>query len=226
MAVAILFMVAQAAETYEQWSINDDPTYCGECHGDFRAPAYVSRADGDPWGDSLHDVHRNVMLNGDCDTCHLGGNEFPVLLNLSNGGNGLEPVSCVGCHGIDPDPGTPNTEWGAGLRLHHINAGVPPDMNDDTCVDCHLIDPTPMAESVAPAYYFTPDPSHPGKPTDPCNPSPDFVEHFSQGTMGSYGLDNDGDLAYDVADADCGGASIFTDGFESGDISAWSDSVP
>ncbi len=209
------------ADAYEQWSINDDATYCGECHGDFRNPDYISLVDGQNWG-NLHDLHRNTMLNGDCNVCHIGGNRFPVHLNESNGGNGFPAVSCVGCHGIDPDPGNPNTHWGAGLRRHHLEAGVGPDMNGDTCADCHTSDPVPAPENTPPAYYFTPDSNHPNKPTDPCNPLPTLPENFAGLTIG---LDNDGDLDYDGADADCA-VDLFSDDFESGDTSAWSGSVP
>ena len=73
-------------------------------------------------------------------------------------------------------------------------------------MDCHDDDPTPPAESVLPAYYFTPDINHPDKPTDPCNPSPGFPEDFAGLTTG---LDNDGDGAYDEADSDCASSLIF-----------------
>lgn len=225
-AVVSLALLPGIAEAYNQWSVNDDATNCRQCHGDFRAGPYVSLADGDPWPNSLHNVHRNTMLDEFCSACHFGANRFPVFLNLSNGGEGLQPVSCVGCHGIDPNPGSSNNQWGAGLRRHHVLALVPPDQNGDTCFDCHQNDPTPMAENVPPSYYFTPDPSHPDKPTDPCNPSPNFVEHFSQGTMGTEGLDNDGDLIYDEVDSDCGGLLILLDGLESGGTFAWSATVP
>jgi len=222
--VVSLALLPGLAEAYDRWSINDDATNCGECHGDFRAGGYVSESDGDPWGASLHDAHRNTMLDGDCNACHSGNPRFPVFLNLSNGGDGLEPVSCMGCHGIDPNPSTPNTEWGAGLRLHHTDAGVPADQNGDTCSDCHSSDPTPIAENVLPSFYFTPDTAHPDKPNDPCNPSPGFPENFAGDTIA---LDNDGDLTYDGADPDCGASTdIFADGFESGDTSGWSSTVP
>lgn len=224
-AVASGLLWAGAATAYEQYSENADATNCRECHGDFRAGGYISRSDDDPWPDSLHNVHRNVMLDGDCDTCHSAGGRFPVFLNSSTGGEGFPPVACVGCHGIDPTPGTPNSNWGAGLRRHHTNAGVPADQNGDTCVSCHPSDPLPVPEFFLPAYYFTPDPAHPDKPTDSCNPSPGFPEHFSQGTMGTQGLDNDGDLVYDMADSDCA-SLVFIDGFESGNTAAWSGSVP
>lgn len=196
-AMTLLALLPGAALAYSQWSINDDATNCGQCHGDFRSNTYISPGDGQLWG-NLHNIHRTTMLNSDCATCHGAGDRFPVLLNESEGGDGFDPISCMGCHGMDP--GTPDAHWGAGLRAHHLNAGVPADQNGDTCLDCHPSDPVPRRENVSPSYYFTPDAAHPNKPTDPCNPSPDLPEDFAGLTLG---LDNDGDLLYDEADPDC-----------------------
>jgi len=198
-AMAVILAVAicgnVSLHAYERYSQNDDATWCRACHGDFRADNYVSLSDGQPWG-NLHEVHRSTMLSGDCDACHIGSSRLPVYLDQSDGGVGLEPKSCVGCHGANPSPGNPSTGlWGAGLRAHHANAGV------STCVTCHSGDPTPPAENVLPSYYFSPDPAHPSKPTDPCNPAPGFPEHYAAGVIG---LDNDGDLVYDEVDPNCG----------------------
>lgn len=215
LGVATLTIWTDRASGYSQWSINDDATYCGECHGDFRANDYTSPVDGENWG-NLHNLHRNTMLSGDCDACHLASDEFPVKLNQSAGGEGFEPVSCMGCHGVDPNPGTPNNHWGAGLRLHHLNAMVAPDQNGDTCLDCHGDDPVPPGENVLPSYYHLPDANHQNKPTDPCNPSPGYPENYAGLVLG---MDNDGDLAYDAVDSDC--STIFADGFEAGNTDAW-----
>ena len=194
-------LIAATAAAYERYSQDDDATWCRECHGSFRSSGYVSLADGQPWGSSLHDVHRSTMLSGDCNACHVGGSFSTVYLHQSSGGDGFEPVGCVGCHGVNPAPPSPNTGlWGAGLRAHHTNAGAGPDSNGFFCVTCHANDPPPSPESTEPSYYFTPDPSHPAKPTDPCNPAPGFPEHFAGSVIG---LDNDGDLLYDEADSDC-----------------------
>jgi hypothetical protein len=194
------------AEAYDRWSVNDDATNCGYCHGDFRNNSYVSPVDGQTWG-NLHNIHRNTMLSGDCATCHYGagGDEFPVLLNLSGGGNGLAPISCMGCHGVDPqDPSQPNG-WGAGLRAHHLNAGVGPDASGRTCASagCHVNDPAPPPEDRLPSYYLNPGNNHPNMPTDSCNPaSAGYPESFAGANMGT---DNDGDLVYDENDPDCAG---------------------
>jgi len=204
---ALMLIGIPIARGYDRWSINDDATNCGFCHGDFRNSNYVSPADGQNWG-NLHNIHRTNMLSGDCATCHYqpgNNNEFPVLLNVSGGGDGLDPIGCMGCHGIDPqDPMHPNG-WGAGLRAHHLNAGVGPDNNGKTCASagCHPTDPTPQPEGTLPSYYLNPGNNHPNMPTDACNPaSAGYPENFAGANTGT---DNDGDLIYDEADPDCAG---------------------
>jgi hypothetical protein len=218
--IAMTTVGVATSVAYDTWSVADDATNCGYCHGDFRSGTYTSPVDGQLWG-NLHNIHRNTMLSGDCDVCHIGNDEFPVYLDSSNGGTGFDPVGCMGCHGVDPDPTVPdNNWWGAGLRAHHANAGVGPDNNGQTCASCHTDDPTPPPESAVPSYYFTPDTNHPNKPTNPCNPMPTYPEHFAGDVIA---IDNDGDLLYDENDPDCMSATlIFVDGFESGDTSFWS----
>lgn len=203
-AIGIGLFAVSGAEGYDRWSVDDDATYCGYCHGDFRNSNYVSPVDLQNWG-NLHDIHRYDMLGGDCAACHYGagGDEFPVLLNLSGGGSGLAPIGCMGCHGIDPqDPTQPNG-WGAGLRAHHTNAGVGPDANGATCVTCHGNDPAPKPEDTLPPYYLNPGTNHPDMPTDSCNPaSAGYPESFAGADIGT---DNDGDLVYDESDPDCAG---------------------
>ncbi|MEJ2581381.1 MAG: hypothetical protein P8127_07065 [Acidobacteriota bacterium] len=200
LCISALIVGGPSTEGYEKYSNNDDATNCRACHGDFRSSNYISPVDGQNWG-NLHNIHRSTMLGGDCDVCHIGDDRLPVYLNSSDGGDGFEPVGCMGCHGVDPAPGEPNNAWwGAGLRLHHANANVGPDSNGFTCMTCHTDDPPPPPESAMPSYYFTPDSNHSSKPTDPCNLPPGFSETFAGAVMG---LDNDGDLAYDDADLDC-----------------------
>ena len=80
------------------------------------------------------------------------------------------------------------------MNQHHHRSGV------TECAKCHAdADPanyTPVGEKVRPAYYFSGDPNHPGKPTDPCSPSERFVSP-------TRGLDNDGNLLYEQGDPDC-----------------------
>jgi hypothetical protein len=196
--IAVLMIGASDVLAYGQYSANKDSTNCRACHGDFRASPYISLSDGANWGDDLHDVHRNVMLAGDCSTCHGSGSRFPVLLDSSSGGVGLAAISCVGCHGRDADMGNDGTSAGrgAGLRQHHTSAGVA------ICSGCHsdavLANYTPVGEDVLPNYYASPGTGHPSIPSDSCNPSGE--EDFA-GT--ALGLDNDGDGTYDTSDANC-----------------------
>jgi hypothetical protein len=197
----VVLLIAGGADAYEQYSLDGISGNCADCHGSFRFNPYISPVDGSNWGDDLHDIHRRSapgMLENDCDTCH-GSSRFPVILDSSNGGNGLAPIACVGCHGREEDIGNDDLSRGrgAGLRQHHYVAGI------SHCAGCHLdADPfeyTPVGEDVLPSYYFTPDPSHPNKPTDPCNPA---GEEDYAGNLD--GLDNDGDDLYDAADIiDC-----------------------
>ena len=169
---------------------------CDSCHGNFTASPYTSLSDGSNWGDSLHNVHRNDMLAGDCDVCHTGSFNNPVLLESSDGGTGLAAISCVGCHGRDEDDGnatsTGTSQRGAGLRQHHVG--------EASCGGCHddQTGYTPVGENILPNYYANPGTGHPAMPTDSCNPS--GGETFA----GATGLDNDGDGIYDTADSDCG----------------------
>lgn len=193
------------AFAYNQFSLNGgDATNCGACHGDFRSNSYTSLSDGTLWG-NLHNIHRQTMLNGDCDVCHTDPNRFPVILNSSNGGSDLEAIGCVGCHGRSDDNTEANPDWpqsgyGAGLRQHHYNAGV------TICNDCHMdTNPTsfsPTGENVLPPYYANPGTGHPNIPTSACNL--DGSEDFAGLNIG---LDNDGDLLYDGDDPNCVGTA-------------------
>jgi hypothetical protein len=191
-------IVAGTAQAYEQYSQNRDATNCRQCHGDFRALPYTSLSDGQSWGDGLHIVHQN-MLDGDCDVCHSSGPLFPVLIDSSAGGTGLDPISCVGCHGRLEDAFFGTFGSGAGLRQHHWRAGV------EDCADCHSdanpLSFIPVGEDFLPPYYSDNDSAHPLMPRDPCNPQADgFPEDYAASTLG---LDNDGNALYDESDANC-----------------------
>jgi len=96
---------------------------------------------------------------------------------------------------LDRESGT--SGYGAGLRQHHFRAGK------TVCLGCHgdsaPANYAPAGENVPPPYYFTPDGTHPNKPTNPCNPG-GIGENFAGA---ANGLDNDGDGLYDGNDADC-----------------------
>ncbi len=231
-ALGILLFGAPNSIAYQEYA---DAGFggCDNCHGAFQDNrSYISLSDGTDWGADLMDVH-NIMVNSDCDTCHEGTTNFPVFMNHSNGGVGFDPISCIGCHGRAEDrgtaqdcvdPGSPNSPCrdGAGLRQHHYNSS--PDFAGAICLSCHDdTDPanfTPVSEDVKPPYYTPdPDPNHPDKPVDPCNPN--GKEDFA-GT--ARGLDNDGDLVYDSADCNISTTSpgdCNSDGtVDAGDISA------
>jgi hypothetical protein len=191
--ITIVLLMAGLSEAIAYDKYSD----CDDCHGDFLASPYVSLANGANWGDSLHNVHRNDMLNSDCNTCHVSGDFDSVSIDSSSGGNGLAPISCMGCHGRDEDMGNDSLSGGrgAGLRQHHYTAGV------EGCVNCHSdsnpASYTPVGEDVLPNYYANPGTNHPQIHKDPCNA--DGSETFA----GAEGLDNDGDGSYDDADSDC-----------------------
>ena len=184
-----LMILAQGVGAYSTYSSNKTSGNCASCHGGFRNSApYVSKFDGVAWSDpttgaavNLHDGHRNAMLNGDCDVCHMAASEYPVYMNMSAGGTGFPAIGCTGCHN------------GNGLKAYHVKSGA------SSC-GCHNA-VTPPAENVKPPYYFTPDAAHPNKPTDPCN-----ANGSESRVAPSAGLDNDGNLLDDANDPACASA--------------------
>jgi hypothetical protein len=202
LAFAAIGLWSQVGSAYDQYSQNGgDATNCGACHGDFRAIAYTSPRDGMNWG-NLHNLHRTTMLASDCDACH-GANTFPVILDSSSGGTGLDPIGCAGCHGRaednvagNPEVDAGRTGYGAGLRQHHFTTGTA------ICANCHLdANPasyTPVGENALPPYYANPGTGHPAMPDDACNAN--TSEDFAGA---SEGLDNDGDDVYDTGDSNC-----------------------
>ncbi|UCH80190.1 MAG: putative metal-binding motif-containing protein [Nitrospiraceae bacterium] len=210
-AMTLLYCVPEAGA----WINYDDDGYggCKECHGDFRQSPYNSLADNASWGDDLHDIHRRNMLGGDCNTCHSGSSRYPVYLDSSNGGSaGDNTMSCLNCHGRIEDASP-----GAGLRQHHWNAWDNDPQSPDFCIDCRGClechddsDPsnyTPVGEDVLPPFYYA-NSSFPSKPSDPCNPAPEYPEDYA-GSLS--GLDNDGDGLYDENDPDCSTVPVCSD---------------
>jgi hypothetical protein len=207
------FGSASDIRAYTRWANG-----CTDCHSDFLDSTSIKL--GNTWPRSKHNVHREDMMTDSvdwCGTCHVDDGDNP-LLDSSRGESGLPGVGCMGCHGVDPDPGTTNNkEWGSGLRQHHANANVGTDDGGDLCVDCHTDTLARLGENAVPVYYG----GNNINVFDPCNA--DGSENW---TSDGLGLDNDGDLDYDGADSDCGEAGFFEDGFESGDTSAWDATVP
>lgn len=195
LAIALAATCAGTALAYQTYDAG-----CVTCHGNFRATSYISLVDGANWG-NLHNLHRTTMLSGDCNACHGGGDTFPVSLASSDGGTGLSPIGCMGCHGRAEDntaanPNYPDGGAGAGLRQHHYRAGT------TVCLNCHADSSptayTPVGERVLPPYYANPGTGHPAMPPSACNT--DGRENFAGAAIG---LDNDGDDIYDGADPSC-----------------------
>ena len=208
--IATLLIGTPEAQAYEKYS------GCKDCHGSFRSNPYTSLSDGSNWSDNLHNIHRTDMLSGECDACHSSGGKSTVFLDSAIGGNGLAPISCVGCHGREEDIGNDSESAGrgAGLRQRHTNAGV------SDCLGCHSdADPanyTPVGEDVLPNFFASPGTGHPNIPTDSCNPAGE--EDFAATTLG---LDNDGDGSYDTNDSNC---SVITTYSIGGNVSGLSTS--
>lgn len=188
LGLLVLVVVAPAVEA------NQTYTGCIGCHGDFRAAPYSSlasaKAGSASWPGGLHDVHRNGaaattpgMLNGNCNACHSGPSRTPVLIGVSDATAPFN-LSCAGCHD------------GPGVREHHRNTGA------STC-SCHTGDPTPAAENVLRPVYTAPFGTTSGttRVKDPCNTGASFEGRLADVT--TLGLDNDGNLSYDAADAAC-----------------------
>lgn len=188
-------IAALPAEAFDTYSTNGEAAgNCADCHGAFNSGNYTSQL-GTAWGVTLMSGH-NAMLSSACNVCHSGTSRSPVFINRSTGVTGYATIGCMGCHGRSGDSTDPSGGYGAGLRRHHFNAGIA------VCGDCHAdADPgngyTPVAENVRPPYYFTPDTTHPNKPTDPCD------ANGLESRLGSTGLDNDGNGLYDAADPAC-----------------------
>lgn len=208
--LVVAALVTAPVLAYESYSINDNTTNCRFCHGDYRRNSYISLSDGQNWGD-LHDLHRETMLNGDCDACHEGGSRIPTPIGSSDGGDGLAPIGCVGCHGRAEDGTGDGTKgYGLAMQVRHNALVMGGDQNGDRCIDCHtdIGSRTPVPESVLPPYYANPGAFHPNMPTDSCNPAPGRTENFAGAV---YGIDNDGDTTnpaspiVDELDPDCGG---------------------
>lgn len=180
-AIGLLFLLPVPGPGYERY--NGSPS-CDDCHSGF-----VSRG-------PLHDLHQgNNQMTNTCNLCHVSTGDNP--LTYQSGASGGQ--SCRGCHGVDN--GT-TFGWGAGLRLHHANAGAPADSDGLFCVDCHPGDPVPDPEDTVPVYYVRGDVDV----NDPC-----VVASASGGEDwdgDGFGLDNDGDLDYEDADSDCSASPV------------------
>jgi hypothetical protein len=190
-ALILLIVILTAAYVipalaYNSYHPEDPEIGCFSCHSGFdgRGP--------------LHDMHvGNRQMTANCQLCHVSSGDNPSTWTSGE----VDGQGCRGCHGVDN--GT-TFGRGAGLRLHHLNAGAPADANGDFCADCHTTDPAPSPESTVPVYYSRTD-------VDvklPCNSTAADGEDWNGD---GEGLDNDGDLAYDENDTDCGAQTGVTE---------------
>ncbi|MDH3793206.1 MAG: cadherin-like domain-containing protein, partial [Rhodospirillales bacterium] len=224
---------AEAFDNWTDTATGNFDTNCAQCHGNFRANGYVSLKDGTGWSTSLMNGHRDFVSgecdvchnsggrfpaytlwsaggtgfeNISCAGCHgRGDNASPTPAPGDNNQACVEDPTAYG--GDAAICGA-----GAGLRRQHWTANRTIDtangpVSTQICATCHAdADPanfTPVDEDVPPSYYFTPDPVHASKPTDPCNADP--AAAGAESKFGPTGLDNDGDGLVDGADlADCG----------------------
>jgi len=179
--VAVLSLVfVSTSFAYNRYSAG-----CDNCHGNFLSN--TSLKPNNTWPGTKHNVHRNNMLDGVCDACHLTGDNWDPYTYQSNGTANLPGVGCNGCHGRYYGPQIGYA--GVGLRQHHANSGI------TVCSNCHTDDRV-FLETVLPPYYGQPTVNI----TESCNS--DGSENW---TPDGLGLDNDGDLAYDGDDPDCVG---------------------
>jgi hypothetical protein len=147
------------------------------------AAAY-QRYEGTPASPSCSACHAGFIGMGTLHSLHLGMTGTCSLCHTSTGDNALLS-NCAGCH------------TGEGLRKHHASAGAPADSNGLTCAGCHPGDPLPAPENILPPYYSLANVSV----KNPCEAQPGPPGEDFNGDL--TGLDNDGDLAYDMQDADC-----------------------
>jgi hypothetical protein len=204
----LLFVFAGSAGAYAQYHPGDSASVgdgCYQCHGwdNDANPAWVATSElgfrngGFDSRGPLHDLHVS-QITGNCDLCHINTGDVPYTYTSGE----VDGQGCRGCHGTDPG-GAANFDWGAGLRLHHANAGAPADLDFLVCANCHS-DPAPQPEDTVPVYYLRADVNA----MDPCNAdgTEDWGGLFGDppSTPDGFGLDNDGDLLYDAADLiDC-----------------------
>ncbi|MEK6528192.1 MAG: putative metal-binding motif-containing protein, partial [Nitrospirota bacterium] len=220
-AFAAFAILMPDADAWQTWSTGTTPSAtgnCAGCHGGFnKGTPYLSPKDSASWTGSLHNVHNILIIRGGestnyCTWCHnstFNTNTPDNRVDLSNSADsadGVNAISCNGCHGRLADANAVNTMGtgvGAGLRQHHYKKGK------TICFTCHAdsnpADFTTKGEHTMPAWYAMFELS-----LNPCNVK---VGAYGEDFAGSAtGLDNDGDNVYDAADPDCSAPCIDNDG--------------
>ena len=64
-ALVAVLLAAVPALAWTEYSVDKDTGNCADCHGKFTEGPYTSLVDGQTWPGSLHDVHRQDMLDSD-----------------------------------------------------------------------------------------------------------------------------------------------------------------
>ncbi|MBI4168496.1 MAG: hypothetical protein HY510_01010 [Acidobacteria bacterium] len=100
-----------AYDFYSDTTQPDGRGNCASCH-ELAVGGFMKRG-------VLHGVHEE-KATGTCRLCHTSTGDVPRLVSSGVVGG----LGCIGCHGQPLDTGETK---GAGLRLHHARAGVPPD---------------------------------------------------------------------------------------------------
>jgi hypothetical protein len=177
---ALVFLMTGVDGTLAYESYRQSGGSCAECH-----PGFLEEG-------PQHQRHLN--MTSECALCHRTGGDVPKTFTSGD----PEGQGCRGCHGVDNGM---EFGWGAGLVAFHINAGAPPDESGRICTDCHGDGPPPGPESGVPVYYLRGDVNV----KDPCSAMlPDGEDYSGDG----HGLDNDGDLVYDMSDSDCSSSGV------------------
>jgi hypothetical protein len=200
LTIAILAgVIPPEAEGYERYYT--DAGNCADCHGAFTDG--TSPQGSEFPNDDKHRMHRAAgNMDTECNLCHTSSDGRNPWIGSSDGTASNTGVGCVGCHGREGDAGNDSVSpgRGAGLRQHHHRSGI------NACAGCHTdanpTNYTPVGEDWLPQYYGTADTNA----DKPCNPdaTSDTNENWTAESPEQFvGLDNDGDLDYDGADADC-----------------------
>ncbi len=197
-AVPILALVllsnALGYESYHDPDLNDTG-YCVTCHDGF------TRGKSDP----LHVLHvaGDDPVTTNCNLCHTGSGKDNPLIMWSTGDNG-DGKGCTGCHGRDYGETVEADHRGFsitgkvkasgyGLRKNHTTRGI------IVCLNCHTdrAQADILTEDVQPPYYSRADVSLSSMPANTC------TNEDTANDADIVGLDNDGDLLWDIADPDC-----------------------
>ncbi len=104
-AALSLALWASDSAAYEFYSDDtNDQGGCAQCHTGFKDKrSYTSVAEDFDWDLNLHDTHlSSTDIDSSCLNCHRALGEFGRTVNTSSSANakdGVNAISCMGCHG-------------------------------------------------------------------------------------------------------------------------------